>query len=354
MSNQVEVNKDGIKIQGGRAAFGEFGDKFEALKSKFVGLKRSIEYIQDFLNVQGEKLWREELARIIELAVEKEATRLVNKKYQANLNDVDEAVYIPEFEPIDEHDFTFMGRLLTAILKSMNMGFYLDQMSTWYEMSGEQAWGLRFINFLHENLGTTFLQGFDRLCCYRLTSELRQFYRDYGLQIGGGNIAKELQAKYQTREQKALIETLIGLEKEIKGNFESLSLEHMKNYTALMKMITPAMFGTFLPRMQTIGKLQLLRRLVTKQIHFAAKVECSQYCNVLETLNSTVLHNLEEIKEGAINAYCDLGEELDETAMISDMNMTSNRLGLNAAQVQKKEREAEAKKQIKSMLQALA
>jgi WASH complex subunit strumpellin len=46
-----------------------------------VGLKRSIEYIQDFLNVQGEKLWREELARIIELAVEKEATRLVNKKY---------------------------------------------------------------------------------------------------------------------------------------------------------------------------------------------------------------------------------------------------------------------------------
>ena len=146
----------------------------------------------------------------------------------------------------------------------MNMGFYLDQMSTWYEMSGEQAWGLRFINFLHENLGTTFIQGFDRLCCYRLTSELRQFYRDYGLQIGGGNISKELQAKYQTREQKALIETLRGMETDIKGNFESLNLEHMKNYTALMKMVTPAMFGTFLPRIQTIGKLQLLRRLVTK------------------------------------------------------------------------------------------
>ena len=54
------------------------------------------------------------------------------------------------------------------------------------------------------------------------------------------------------------------MEIEIKGNFESLHLDHMKNYTALMKMITPAMFGTFLPRIQTIGKLQLLRRLVTK------------------------------------------------------------------------------------------
>ena len=147
------------------------------------------------MNVQGEKLWREELARIIELAVEKEATRLVNKKYQANLND-DENIFVPEFNPIDENDFTFMGRLLTAVLRSMDEGFYLDQMSTWYEMSGNQSWGLRFINFLHENLGTTFLQGLDKLCCYRLTSELRSFYRDYGLQIGGGNISKELRDKY--------------------------------------------------------------------------------------------------------------------------------------------------------------
>ena len=123
--DQIETNAEGIKIQGGRAAFGEFGDKFQSLKSKFVGLKRSIEYIQDFLNVQGEKLWREELARIIELAVEKEATRLVNKKYQANLND-DESIFIPEFEPLDETDFTFMGRLLTAVLKNMSDGFYLD------------------------------------------------------------------------------------------------------------------------------------------------------------------------------------------------------------------------------------
>jgi len=31
---------------------------------------------------------------------------------------------------------------------------------------------------------------------------------------------------------------------------------------------------------------------------------------VLETLNESVLHNLQEIKENAISAYTDLGEEL--------------------------------------------
>ncbi len=43
--------------------------------------------------------------------------------------------------------------------------------------------------------------------------------------------------------------------------------------------------------------------MITKQIHFYAKVECSQYESCLSTLNSTVINNLQEIKENAINAY---------------------------------------------------
>ena len=47
-----------------------------------------------------------------------------------------------------------MGRLLTAVLESMDKGVYLDHMSHWYNEKGEQMFGLRFINFLHDNLGT--------------------------------------------------------------------------------------------------------------------------------------------------------------------------------------------------------
>ena len=86
--------------------------------------------------------------------MEKEATKLVNKKYTANVEATDDTQFIPQFEPVDENDLTFMGRLLTAVLASMNNGVYLDQMSHWYTRDGEQAFGLRFINFLHENMGT--------------------------------------------------------------------------------------------------------------------------------------------------------------------------------------------------------
>ena len=61
--------------------------------------------------MQGEKIWREELSNIIEHAVEKEATRLVNKKYTSNIDD--ENTYRPDFDPLDQ---TFMGRLLRHIL----------------------------------------------------------------------------------------------------------------------------------------------------------------------------------------------------------------------------------------------
>lgn len=61
--------------------------------------------------------------------------RLVNKRFSANI-DSTENDYVPEFEPLDEMDATFMGRLLRQILTSMNKGFYLDSMSTWYDMNG--------------------------------------------------------------------------------------------------------------------------------------------------------------------------------------------------------------------------
>jgi len=50
--------------------------------------------------VQGEKIWREELTRIINFAVEKEASALVNKKYSPNFDD--ENNYVPDFDPVDD------------------------------------------------------------------------------------------------------------------------------------------------------------------------------------------------------------------------------------------------------------
>lgn len=147
--------------------FGVYEAKFLKIKANFVGLKRSMDLIQDFLNVQGERIWREEMSRIIEFAVEKEATKLVNKKFEVNFDDDQ---YRPDFDPVDTLDQTFMGRLLRNILSQMDRGFYLDSTSTWYTLEGKQVFGLRYLNFLHEHLGTIFMQGLDKLIVYNIVN----------------------------------------------------------------------------------------------------------------------------------------------------------------------------------------
>ena len=118
--------------QGSMGSFGDYEIKFARLRANFVGLKRSIEYIQDFLNVQGEKIWREELTRIVNLAVDREAVKLINKR----VGIVETNSYVPQFDPVDEDDITFMGRFLRHILKSMDRGFYLDSLGSWYDKHG--------------------------------------------------------------------------------------------------------------------------------------------------------------------------------------------------------------------------
>lgn len=233
-----EILVDGIRKELGRTLASELhegfvfskrllGDveslesKFEMLRARFTGLKRSIEYIQDFLNLPGEQIWREELTRIINFAVEKESTALVNKKYQADL-DYQDKHYVPTFIPVDAHDFTFMGRLLRNITDSLGKGMYLDNLSSWYDSAGQQIFGLRYVHFLHEHLGTTFLQGLDRLIVYTIVSETRKFQRDYGFIIGGGTISEELRLKGKKWNQQ-LSQTLMQFDQTISVNFQALN-----------------------------------------------------------------------------------------------------------------------------------
>ena len=70
----------------------------------------------------------------------------------------------------------------------MDKGFYLDHLSTWYSPDGKQVFGLRYINFLNEHLGTIFLQGLDKLIVYNTVASLRRLYSNYNLIFGNANV----------------------------------------------------------------------------------------------------------------------------------------------------------------------
>jgi len=88
-----------------------------------------------------------------------------------------------------------MGRVLRHIIETVSKGFYLDSMSSWYDMAGLQIFGLRHVYYVQDYLGATFLQGLDKLIVYNTVSELRKFCRNYGLLVGGGGVSEEKRQK---------------------------------------------------------------------------------------------------------------------------------------------------------------
>lgn len=131
-----------------------------------------------------------------------------------------------------------MGRLLRNIVEQISRGFYLDATSSWYDLAGNQIFGLRYINFLYDYLGPTFLVGLDKLIVYNIVAEIRSLYKEYGLVIGGGSVTQKLKEKAR-RENKQLIDGLAMFEETLNGNFENLSLNNMKSYTNLIKLVQP-------------------------------------------------------------------------------------------------------------------
>lgn len=93
----------------------ELQTKLDSLKSKFKGLKKSFEYIQDFLNIPGEQIWREEVSRIFRINLDKEGFGLISQKHVFG-EDLDKGIEMPQFGVVENDPSpTFLGRMLNQL-----------------------------------------------------------------------------------------------------------------------------------------------------------------------------------------------------------------------------------------------
>jgi Hereditary spastic paraplegia protein strumpellin len=127
-----------------------------------------------------------------------------------------------------------MGRLLRNIRDSLGKAFYLDSLSSWYDSQGGQVFGLRYVHFLHEHLGTTFLQGLDRLIVYSIISEIKKFQRQYGYMIGGGSVSEDMKFKGKMYNQQ-IKENLVQFDNEINQNLQAINPDAAKKYQIIAK-----------------------------------------------------------------------------------------------------------------------
>lgn len=70
-----------------------------------------------------------------------------------------------------------------------------------------------------------------------------------------------------------------------------------------------------------------MRKITTSQIHFISRVESAHYTNCLKTFNTSMLHNLDEIRTNAIATYIEEAEDAQiDVEQPKSGNMTMTRM----------------------------
>ena len=132
------------------------------------GFRKSFEYIQDYINIPGLRLWQEEISRIINHAVEKEAAGFLKNAGESYTQYQSFAVPIPEFAPLPgDSSRTFMGRLVREMLAVTEAGLsvYVEATGCWYSPRAphSEVLGQTFTLQLELALGIPGLAGVNRL-----------------------------------------------------------------------------------------------------------------------------------------------------------------------------------------------
>ena len=147
--------------------------KLQILDTDLSALKKSFIYIQDYINLNGSKIWSEEMHRLINFYVELEANKFLSKKIK-NTNDKYENLKykIPSYPPLKNspESYTFLGRITRYILNLTDPKFvtFCPANSTWYEKDklDKEVFDVKLLYKIKTALGIEAFQGLGRMLGY--------------------------------------------------------------------------------------------------------------------------------------------------------------------------------------------
>ena len=161
----------------------ELMQRLEKLGEQIDGFRRSFEYIQDYANIYGLKIWQEEFSRIIYFHVQQECNSFLKKKvfewesmYQSK--NIPIPIYPPVLSgnPVNDQSVNFIGRLAREILRITDpkLTYYIEKKNAWYDLkTKEEVANLRLFKKLEQSLNSFGLHGLDSLYSFMIAKELQ-------------------------------------------------------------------------------------------------------------------------------------------------------------------------------------
>ncbi|XP_023079901.1 WASH complex subunit 5 isoform X2 [Piliocolobus tephrosceles] len=262
-----------------RAKPSELMPKLKELGATMDGFHRSFEYIQDYVNIYGLKIWQEEVSRIINYNVEQECNNFLRTKIQ-DWQSMYQSTHIPipKFTPVDE-SVTFIGRLCREILRITDpkMTCHIDQLNTWYDMKTHQeVTSSRLFSEIQTTLGTFGLNGLDRLLCFMIVKELQNFLSMFQKII------------LRDRTVQDTLKNLMNAVSPLKSIVANSSKIY---FSAIAK--TQKIWTAYLEAIMKVGQMQILRQQIANELNYSCRFDSKHLAAALENLNKALLADIE-------------------------------------------------------------
>ena len=256
--------------------------KLQSLGEVMDGFRRSFEYIQDYINIGGLKIWQEELARIINFNLEQESNTFLREKVFAwESKYYSKAIPIPQFPRSDKDSLNFMGRLAREILRitSPKQTIYVDQMKSWYDYkTKDDLANAKLFQMVLKGLGTFGLKGLDKLYCFMLVQALQNFIHTFNKSVVSAKLWSEIFSILAETPEPTKCQSAIGKASRL--------------------------WPEYVSQVMYIGQIQLLRRQIAHELNTSAKFESKFLASALANFNRALILDVEaHYKDPSSNPY---------------------------------------------------
>ncbi|EGG23615.1 hypothetical protein DFA_05749 [Cavenderia fasciculata] len=250
--------------------------RLKELANILDGFRRSFQYIQDYVNIPGLRIWQEEFSRIVNYYVEQECNQFLKKKvydWQSNYQSV--AIPIPRFPTVDAASVTMIGRLARELLNqtSCRTTLYLNQIGWFEPQTSKELVGINTWSLLQQSVGIFGLTGLDKLYCFMMVKDLQVFV----------NQIRQL-------VEKSLKGFIAEFEESLRPT-TSIPDNIQRYQTALDK--TKGLCPIFIDVLTKIGQVQLLRRQISNQLNFHCKIDSNMLFCALDVMNTSLINDIQ-------------------------------------------------------------
>lgn len=253
-------------------------EKLNKLSKIIKGLKMTFEYVQDYLNINGLLIWKEEIMRIINFNVEQECNSFKKKKLQFSRFQND-SIPIPSFQQMpNDPSVTFIGRLAREILKISDpkTTIYVDLLTSWYDIKSHQELvDQKFTNKLLNSIEVHGVVGLDKIYSYMISDDLEAIHKSL---------------LRQTIKEKQWIEYLqrfkIDLDSRRLANArERTKYENpYKTFNGFISKCNKSL-PNILPHIMSIGQKVIWRSHIEHELVTSSKINCRILVNSLSAFN---------------------------------------------------------------------